>query len=244
MPVRFNDRALFLGSTGSGKSEVINWLFAGLQCQRVLIDTKPEFEIAGVEPVHDVGEIDWKQRTIHYVTSPIADPAEFDELFRVLYGRRNLVTCVHELADVCDFQPNKTPKWFNAYLSKGRGRGLGLYMGSQRPVGVPVRARSENEHVFMIGERFMVPDDHKTVADAMGREARGLAQLIDNTQTELGGAPDPQGRTHAYLWFERGRRQVIACPPLPDAHRRAIDVGRTLEVDRAQQPGAGAEASS
>jgi energy-coupling factor transporter ATP-binding protein EcfA2 len=239
--VRFNDRALLVGSTGSGKSELLNWLFANLRCQRLLLDSKDEFSVRGddgrlVEPVSDVESIDWSERTVHFKTSPIAGPEDYDALFERCYSRRNLVVVVHELADVCDFNPNRTPRWFNAYVSKGRARGLGLYAGTQRPVQVPVRARTENEHVFMVGERLVNRNDHAEVASWMGQHPAELARLIDRVQEQLGGEPDEQGRRHAYLWFQRASQSVTACPPLPAEHRRAIArlIGRTESIDRGE----------
>jgi energy-coupling factor transporter ATP-binding protein EcfA2 len=229
--VRYNDRALIIGATGSGKSELINLLLAGTRCQRVLIDTKDEFALPGVEPVSDAAAIDWQQRTVHYRPPPTAGVDAFDELFRRLYARRNVVVAVHELGDVCEFQPNRTPAWFNAYLSKGRARGLGMLAGTQRPVQIPTRARSESDHVFMVGERLLIADDHKAVADAMGQNPRELAELIDRTQERLGGEPDDQGRTHAFVGFTRAQRKLTAYPPIPPEHRRVIDVERTLAID-------------
>lgn len=229
---RYNDRALIIGSTGSGKSELINLYFAGMRTQRLLVDTKDEFQIAGVEPATDVGDLDWSERTLHYRAGPTAGPDEFDQLFERCYHRRNLVVAIHELGDICEFQPNRTPRWFNAYLSKGRARGNGLLAGTQRPVQIPTRARSESDHVYMVGERLLIPSDHQAVAEAMAQEPRDLARLIDRVQAKLGGEPDPQGRTHAYLGFERSRRELKAYPPIPDTHRRVIDVGRALEIDQ------------
>jgi energy-coupling factor transporter ATP-binding protein EcfA2 len=228
--VRFNDRVLVLGSTGSGKSELLNYLASGLRCQRLLLDTKHEFALPGVEPVSDPGEIDWSQPLVHY-RDATGEVAEFGELFGACFRRSNLVVIVHELGDVCEFQPNKTPREVNQYLSKGRTRGLGFYAGSQRPFTIPVRARGESDHVFMVGERFMLRQDHDAVAEAMGQDRDELARLVDRVQAQLGGEPDPQGRTHAYVWFQRHARQVLAAPPLPDEHRKAITIGRTLGVD-------------
>ena len=51
--IRFNDRVLALGSTGSGKSELLNVLFSRMRggAQRLLVDTKREFAIEGVNLV-------------------------------------------------------------------------------------------------------------------------------------------------------------------------------------------------
>lgn len=233
LPFRYSERALIVGSTGSGKSELINLLFAGVRCQRVLLDTKDEFSIEGVEPVRDVADIDWRERTVHFIASdedPVGDCAD---LFAAVRSRHNVVVAVHELADVCDFNPAKTPGSFNAVLSKGRARGQGLIMGTQRPVQVPVRARSESEHVFFIGEPLIEASDHKAVATAMGQNPAALFDLILGTQHDLGGEPDPHGRRHAFVGFDRNRRQLLRYPPIPPEHRQVIDVGRTLQLDAA-----------
>lgn len=233
--VNYNDRVLVLGSTGSGKSEVLNYLAAGMRCQRLLLDTKDEFAVPGIEPTHSVDSIDWSQRTVHYRMPADAEPDDFDDLFRAAYYSPNaLVVVVHELGDVCEFNAGRTPRWFNAYVSKGRARSKGVMMGSQRPISVPTRALGESEHVFMVGERFIVPQDHQKVAEAMGQDHRELGPMIDSVQNELGQPPDKDGRTHAYLWFNRRRRSLTACPPLPDTHRAAIDVQRSLEPSSAQ----------
>lgn len=232
--VHFNDRALVLGSVGSGKSEVLNYLATGLRCQWVLVDTKHEFAIPDVDPVTDTADIDWSKRVVHF-RDTTGEPEEFDELFEVCYRRSNLVVVVHELGDLCLYNANRTPRWVNTYLSKGRARGLGFYAGSQRPVSIPTRARTESEHVFMVGERFLTETDHAAVAEAMGQNRAELARLIDHTQRELG-VPDERGRTHAYLWFDRGHRQVKACRQLPPEHRRAIIVTRTLDPQSTVSP--------
>src|SRR4051812_32409210 len=132
--VAYNDRVLVLGSTGSGKSEVLNYLSAMLRCQRLLLDTKDEFVVPGVEPVSSVDAIDWSQRTVHVRPPATVHPTCtsktnpephcgrcFDCYFKAAYYAPNaLVVVVHELGDVCDYNAGRTPKWFNSYVSKGR----------------------------------------------------------------------------------------------------------------------------
>jgi energy-coupling factor transporter ATP-binding protein EcfA2 len=93
-----HDRVFIAGRTGSGKSELINVLFSGFACQRLLVDTKDEFDIPGVERVRDVAAIDWSEPIIHYVDSS-SQAGEFDELFEACLRRRHLVVAVHELAE-------------------------------------------------------------------------------------------------------------------------------------------------
>jgi len=38
--VRYHERAFFAGPTESGKSELLNFVFSGFRCQRLLYDTK------------------------------------------------------------------------------------------------------------------------------------------------------------------------------------------------------------
>src|SRR5947209_8292263 len=75
----YNQRLYAFGYTGTGKSEILNLLFSGVACQKLLIDNKPEFAIDGVEPVRDVEEIDWREPVIHYQVPPGANTQEWVE---------------------------------------------------------------------------------------------------------------------------------------------------------------------
>ena len=62
--IRWHDRVFVVGGTGSGKSELLNYLFSGMSCQKMLLDTKPEFYIPDVAPVSRPGDIDWSAPVI------------------------------------------------------------------------------------------------------------------------------------------------------------------------------------
>jgi len=226
--IRFNDRVLSLGQTGSGKSTLLNYLFStGYRCQRLLVDTKWEWTIEGVEPTTRVEALDWEQPIIHY-RDERGDLDDFDRLFkaclqRVVHSGRQygLVVCVHELADLCAHRPNSTPRYVNAYITKAMKKGGGLLAGSQRPVNMPKTARSESQHTFAFAPGFDA-DDRPVVAKNMRITDAQLEDLL--TQAA---ALSPTGE-HSYLWFEERAKRIHIRPPLPAALLRR-SVVRSIE---------------
>lgn len=216
--IAYNERVLVLGQTGSGKSELLNHLFSNLRCQRLLLDTKGgEWSIPGVEPATAVEEIDWKQPIIHFVTQT-DDPGEIDPLFEAARTRRHLSICVHEMCDLCNYRAQSTPPHVSAYLSKGRAHGLGLIGGSQRPVEMPVRGRSEVQHVFIVVPKLGRDDVAAEAGLGIGMDARELGDLVDKVDAEHG--------EHSFIWFRKGARGYQICPPLPEHLRNKTIVRR------------------
>ena len=220
--IRDTDRVVVAGQTGSGKSELINFLAStGYRCQRLLVDSKDEFSVPGVQPAHHADDIDWEQPFIHYVDDR-GDLREYDRLFRVCLERKagrerqgsyGLAVIVHELGDLCGDSPGQTPQWVNAYIRKGRAHGLGLLGGAQRPVNVPKAARTEAQHVFAFAPGFD-PDDRPVVARMIGVSERELDDMLTRAA-----ATSPTGE-HSFIWHDKRARRTVIRPPLPDALRR------------------------
>lgn len=214
--IRWNDRVLVLGSTGSGKSVLINHLAAGYRCQVLLLDTKDEFTIPGVERVHDVSAIDWNQRIIHLVDET-GDLKMTERLFRVA-GRRKagreragtygLVIVAHELGDLCQDTPGAAPPALSAYIRKQRAHGGGLLVGSQRPRNIPRIARTEATHIFAFAPGFD-PEDLPVVAACLGMSVPGCVDAL-----EQAASLSPTGE-HSYIWHDRRARTTVIRPPLP-----------------------------
>lgn len=220
--VSYRERVFVAGQTRSGKSEFLNHLFTAIRCQKLLLDTKGgEWEIDGVERARAVEEIDWSQPVIHFVTQT-DDPEEIDELFSVIRRRRHLNVCCHELGDLCAFNTNRTPPNVSAYLSKGGAHGLGLMGGSQRPVEMPSRARTEAQHVFVFAPA-LGDDDLKAIAGiGIGTTAKKLKEALDQVHSEFG--------DYSFLWFTKGVGEPAFCKPLPESVRAKILVKRAPGV--------------
>lgn len=210
--IRYTDRVFVGGINGSGKSVLINHLASRYRCQLLLYDTKDEFTVPGVDPVHKPEQIDWEQPIVHLIDDA-GDLKETDRLFKRLWQRKvgrtghryGLVVVVHELGDLCADQPGGTPQWVSVYIRKGRAHGLGLLAGSQRPRNIPRVARTESQHVFSFAGGFD-PEDVPVMAGmhrlTVPEFERALAQA-----SELG--------EHAYLWYDKRARTNVIRPPLP-----------------------------
>jgi hypothetical protein len=214
--ISWRDRVIVFGQTGSGKSVLLNHLFAGYRCQRVLLDTKDEFRIDGVEPTTRVESIDWTQPVIHYIDDR-GDLREYDKLFKAFIQRRQgrvpgprnygLKVCVHEAGDLCGDNPGRTPQWVSAYTRKGRAHGQGMDAGSQRPVNLPKVMRTETQHVFVMAKGEFDPDDYPVIAQVVGVPEATLKQYL----AQAAGQGD-----YAYLWCVKGPpRRIFIRPPLP-----------------------------
>lgn len=222
--VAFNQRVFVAGQTRSGKSEILNYLFSEIRCQRVLLDTKGgEWEIPGVEPSTDVATIDWRQPTIHVVTQTTGTD-EIAELFEAFNRRRHLTVCCHELGDLCAFNANATPAAVDAYISKGGAWGKGLYGGSQRPRQMPTRMKTEVQHVYITAPPMAAVDMREI-------EDMGLAGVDRGQLTPMVRQHGEEHGAFAFLHLPKGAGlQPTAWPPLPGHLRSQIIVKRAPGV--------------
>ena len=223
--IRFNDRVIIFGRSGSGKSELTNHLATGPRCQRLLWDSKDEFTIPGVEPVYSPTAIRWDEPVIHLIDDS-CDLDDVGRLFQVCWDRKvgrtgmayGLVVIVHELGDLCLDQPQKTPRPVINYIKKGRAHGLGLIGASQRPVNIPRSARTEVQHVCTFAGG-LDSDDLPVAAKMHGMSVPELEQAITQA-SQLG--------EHAYIWGDLRTKQNTIRPPLPE-HLRKRSLARGID---------------
>jgi hypothetical protein len=224
----FNDRLYALGYSTSGKSEVLNLLFSGVRCQKLLIDNKPEFAIDDIEPVHAPDRIDWTEPVIHYQPAPGSDHTQYEEIFAQAFTRRGLTICVHELGALVDYNANRAGRYLISYLSQGARLGLGLLAGTQRPVYVPVSGMTEAKHVLVFTPQLARREDNDSAAQALS-PVDGRPLSTNEMIAELGSLHHEQG-AYSFLWKDRGTGQLIALPPLPD-HLRDSSIVRRVPDD-------------
>lgn len=223
-PVRFHERVFVGGPSESGKSELLNVMFSQFRCQRLLYDSKGhEFTIAGVEPVSDPAAIDWSQPIIHYVTST-TEVAEADAVFQQAEKVPDLLVCVHELGDLCEYHTNKTPQSVNRYLAQGGAHGRGFLGGSQEPVDMPKRAKKEINHAYT-----MAPAMSRAHLDEIGSIVGVPGAEMEKELHELMSEHGP----HSFIYWPKGALQEpTSWGPLPDWLRSSNVVQRRLRHAR------------
>lgn len=222
--VRFHERVFVGGPSESGKSELLNTLWSLFRCQRVLWDSKGhEFVIPGVEPVSDPAAIDFTQPIIHYVTAT-TETAEVDEAFRRFEKVPDLLVCVHELGDLCEFHTNKTPQSVNRFLAQGGAHGRGFFGGSQEPVDMPKRAKKEINHAYT-----MAPPMSRPHLDVIGGIVGGSGAEIEAELQELLREDGPHSFIH---WPKGSLQEPSSWPPLPEWVRKQNIVQRRLRHAR------------
>jgi hypothetical protein len=139
--------------------------------------------------------------------------------FAAFFTRPRLVVCVHELADLCDYNANGAPPAVRRYIAQGRALGKGLLAGTQRPVGIPRQARTEATDFFIFVPKLS-DEDHGLVARDIGINPDALAQQLNAAHDQLG--------DYSFLRYAKKTRELTVCPPLP-AHVRKHNIVRRVE---------------
>lgn len=163
-----NDRSVFIGKTGSGKTYAGKMYARGFQNVMVL-DTKGTFTWDKVPVVRTFDKLQ-KLGAGKFIYRPIDSEMNedyYDAFFEFCYKRGETVVFVDELAQVMDSASDILPNWKNI-MQRGRELNVGIMNCTQRPRGVPKMALSESEHTFCF--RLKLEDDRKHVAEFMGRE--------------------------------------------------------------------------
>lgn len=166
--IQSNDRAAFVGKTGSGKTHAAKLYASGFNNVMVL-DTKGNFKWDGVPVIKTLDKL-MKETEGKFIYRPIDSEMNqdyYDAFFEFCYKRRHTVVIVDELAQVMTSSQDILPNWQNI-MQRGRELNVGIFNCTQRPMGVPKTTFSESEHTFCF--RLKLEDDRKRVAEFMGRE--------------------------------------------------------------------------
>lgn len=192
LEMKRNNRALFVGATGSGKTTLAKGLMYGIK-NIAIIDPKRTFTLPeswGATITTDRDEVEgWDKETpIIYRPGPeiIEDPFAADWFFQWAYHRGNTLVYVDELMMVC--KESRPSPGYAACIQLGREIGVGTWSATQRPSRVPRIALSESEDIFAF--RLRLEDDRKRIASVsddaiMANEAKGhgFYHYNENKQT-------------------------------------------------------------
>lgn len=165
--IKRNDRAIFLGATGSGKTTLAKALMYGLK-NVAIIDPKRTFRLPeswSPTTTDDREIVETWDKSTPLIYRPDAEslrrPDASDWFFEWAFNRGNTLVYVDEAMLVTN--GTNPPIFYAACIQQGRERGVGVWHATQRPSRVPIVLLSESEHVFAF--RLRNPDDRKRVAD-------------------------------------------------------------------------------
>lgn len=166
------DRAAFVGQTGSGKTTLAQQV-CRLHPWVVAFDPKGMLDWPGYE-VHTRLEPLTKSKAPRLIYRPtfeeLDDADTVDASFEWIYERRNTVLYVDEIFAYAE--GDRSPWFLRACLTRGRERGIVVYIASQRPSRVPQVMLSESEHLYVFN--LKLPQDRERMADVTGLEEEQL----------------------------------------------------------------------
>lgn len=208
-PVAYNDRALIIGKTTSGKSEIARFLFSLMTgARRVLVNVKGLADV-GVEPIY-APEFDPRAPIVNIVP-PTTDQGFIEDVYAyVLAIGGPTVVWLDEA-----FGPTKGGRAPDSLLivqTQGAQRQIGHIVCSQRPQDIAVPLRTEAEHFFIVVPPISYPDLEvlaREIAELDGAPCgpRELRQLLVDVRQEHG--------EHSFVWWHRGTGELVVCEPLP-----------------------------
>lgn len=166
--IKRNERAFFVGSTGSGKTTLAKSLLWN-RPHVVVLDPKRKFTLPEswpyeqviVESVKAANDIT-DERTIIYRPSVDEMLDSCDNFFRWIFERENTLLFVDETMAVTP-KRTRTGYWHGRCIQEGRERGIGMWHATQRPAAIPLNILTESEHIFTF--RLANPADRKRMGD-------------------------------------------------------------------------------
>jgi energy-coupling factor transporter ATP-binding protein EcfA2 len=221
--IRFNDRVLIVGKTGSGKTVLARHLFDSMRgARRTAVDPKGRLQL-GITPARSTAAIDLAAPVSHFIPGTLED-AEYEEAFSKLWhagGPR--VVWLDE-----SFGPTRAgyaPQALRFIVQQGREVGVGLIACSQRPVNIEATLRTEAEHLFIF-----VPAPHRIDLDSLALEIGCSSEVLAKTMRDL----QAQEGDHSHLWYRRNTDELVPCAPLPAAYAHRGQPVSTPAQDEAE----------
>lgn len=165
--IRSDERVLFVGKTGSGKTYLARYL------------TAPVPRLVVCDPKGRINSEEWRLRPYDDALRDLQDgkPArariapqyaeeDWEPFFWQLLGIGNCIIYIDELYGV---GPSKGSRGLQALYTRGRELGIGVWSATQRPTFIPIYARSEAEWVFQF--QLNIFEDRERMYQTIGKKA-------------------------------------------------------------------------
>lgn len=159
-----SDRLAFIGSTGSGKTQLAKFFLSRLN-RVVVIDPKHMFKLDGFKRGWSLPIISKQIRLI--VRPRRTEDERLADFIRKIYKQGNITIYCDEMATLSDMYP-ETTLMLSDIARTGREKRVALWSAMQRPRGTPRVFLSESEMFFVFNLR--AADDRDYVKGYAGDE--------------------------------------------------------------------------